>query len=149
MEVTIRSITFQDIGLVWADHLWPGRPDIEPMSAMMFTGGYDMENFQLPARYIGIFEDERMVGVNSGHVCADNSFRSRGLWIDPIARGNGYGKQLLFRTLADGLELGCYFSWSLPRKTSWPTYESVGFRLTSDWSPSQTSEANAYCRLDY
>lgn len=149
MEVYIRPITFEDIGPVWADRLWPGRKQIEPASAMLFEGGHDMEHFELPVRYIGLFEDGKMVGVNSGHVCADNSFRSRGLWVDPTARGKGYGKQLLIHTLADGLELGCYFCWSLPRKTSWPTYESAGFRLTTHWAATETSEANAYCRLDY
>lgn len=147
----IKEISFTDIGPIWANRLWPGREDIEPASAMMFSGGFDFEmgNFNLPAIFIGLFEDGHLVGVNSGHACVDNSFRSRGLWVDPIARGKGYGIDLLRHTITDGRLLGCSFCWSLPRQSSWKTYEAVGFERTSDWFSTDTSEANAYCKLVY
>lgn len=145
----IKQIQFEDIGPIWANDLWPGRPDIEPASAMMFGGGYDMQNFKLPAVYIGMFDNGKIVGVNSGHICADNSFRSRGLWVDPNYRGMGIGTALLKHTITDGLILGADFCWSLPRKSSWRTYEACDFKITSGWIKTDTSEANAYCRLNY
>lgn len=147
--IDIREISFEDIGPIWADELWPGRELLEPVSAMLFNGGHDMTHFELPVRYIGVFEKDSIVAVNSGHMCADNSYRSRGLWVNPTARGRGYGVELLRTTITDGLLMGCSFCWSLPRKTSWVTYAMAGFKLTSDWGPSDTSEANAYCRFNY
>ena len=149
MTVVINEISFEDIRDIWSNNLWPGRELIEPVSAMLYLSGYSMEHFKLPVKYRGLFENGILVGVNSGHVCSDNSFRSRGLWVDPTCRGRGYGIQLLKQTIEDGRALGCAFCWSLPRKTSWSTYEKAGFRLTSDWLSTDTSSANAYCRLDY
>lgn len=145
----IREISFQQIREVWSNKLWPGRELIEPVSAMVYLQGYSMEHFNLPVIYYGIFEDNLLVGVNSGHLCSDNSFRSRGLWVDPTCRGKGYGIALLKRTVNYGRVLRCDFCWSLPRQTSWTTYEKVGFSRTTEWMSTDTSSANAYCRLDY
>jgi GNAT superfamily N-acetyltransferase len=89
------------------------------------------------------------VGVNSGHLCDDNSFRSRGLWVDENHRGYGYGKELLKAVINQAKLESADFIWSFPRKTSWPTYKSVGFKKTSDWVKSDTSEANVFCKLEF
>ena len=147
----VSEITYSQILPIWKYFLWPGRQDIEYSSAMLYLNkdNYSLENFKLPVFYFGIFNESNIIGVNSGHVCIDNSFRSRGLWVNPNYRRQGLGVTLLNATLDKGKELNCAFCWSLPRKTSWPAYEKSGFILTSEWSASDTSEANAYCIFNY
>ena len=149
-HIMIKEINFETILPIWRDKLWPGRVSaIETHSAMLHLyTEYDMGNFLLPVWYIGYYEDNELIGVNSGHMCVDGSARSRGLWIMPEFRKNGRGKQLLGATIAKAREYNASSIWSYSRKTSWPTYKSVGFILTSDWQQSETSEANAYCYLE-
>ncbi len=146
----LREITFDDILPIWKDQLWPGRMSpIETHSAMLHLSEiYDMHNFLLPVWYHGIYEDDTLIGVNSGHMCADGTARSRGLWVCPKSRKKGYGKQLLLETIESAKYFKARSAWSFPRKTSWPTYQSAGFLLTSEWKGSETSEANAYCFMD-
>lgn len=146
----IIEISFDNILPIWADKLWPGRlSPIETHSAMLHLyTEYDMGNFLLPVWYHGYYVNTNLIGVNSGHLCVDGSVRSRGLWVCPKYRGNGYGKQLLKSTIDAARVHDAGSVWSYPRKSSWNTYMSVGFILTSDWRQSETSEANAYCHFN-
>lgn len=142
----IKRVSWQDIEYIWKTFLWPDRVSaIEPTSAMVYLKGYNSMNMTSLPSFFGCFVDAKLVGVNSGHRCADNSYRSRGLWVDPLYRGNGYGKILLETTVRQAMEESSSFIWSFPRRTSWPTYKSVGFKKTSKWMQSETSDANSYC----
>lgn len=144
----IREITWNEIHSIWSKYLWPNRVSaIEPISAMTYLGGIDILNFSHQPVFLGYVRDSQIIGVNSGHVCSDNGFRSRGLWVDPNHRGLGIGQALLIETITEGIKAGSDYVWSYPRQTSWKTYKSVGFRLTSDWQESETSDNNAYCYL--
>jgi len=146
----IKEIDFETILPIWRDKLWPDRiSPIESHSAMLYLfTEHDMGNFLLPAWYYGYYVNNELIGVNSGHLCVDGSIRSRGLWVCPNYRGNGYGKQLLIATIDKARTHKATSIWSLPRKSSWSTYKSAGFVLTSDWQKTETSEANAYCYLE-
>ena len=145
----IKEIKFDAILPIWTAELWPDRVSpIETRSAMLhLSTEYDIGNFLLPAWYLGYYEDNALIGVNSGHMCVDNSARSRGLWIAPNFRQRGYGKRLLLATIDRAREYGATSAWSFPRKSSWKTYQSAGFILTSEWKQSETNDANAYCYL--
>ena len=134
---------------IWQTQLWPNRKSpIEPVSAMCFLGNYDMDNMLVKPTFFGYYKNGQLVGVNSGHSCPrSNSYRSRGLWVHPQHRRQGIGKALLEITVAEGFNTEHDMIWSFPRKTSWPTYQSTGFQLSSDWLPSETSDLNAYCSL--
>ena len=152
-KTQIRAITFEQCSKIWAEKLWPGRKHIEPASAMVYAPEnpemqYDMRNMELPQVFLGLFIDDTIVGVNSGHFCGDKSFRSRGLWVDENFRHRGFGIQLLASTIAYARALQSPFIWSYPRFTSRKTYELVGFKITSNWRKSDTSDSNAYCILD-
>ena len=146
----IKEIDFETILPIWRDKLWPDRiSPIESHSAMLYLfTEHDMGNFLLPAWYYGYYVNNELIGVNSGHLCVDGSVRSRGLWVCLNYRGNGYGKQLLIATIDKARIHKATSIWSLPRKSSWSTYKSAGFVLTSDWQKTETSEANAYCYLE-
>lgn len=158
----IEEISWPEIEKIWKKKLWPNRiTPIEPTSAMCFLGDYDMNNMIVTPTFFGYFVKGKLVGVNSGHQCPkSNSYRSRGLWVDPKHRGKGIGKILLNVTIAEGFNSGHNMIWSYPRKSSWSTYKSVGFKLESKWKKSETSEMlgskaaglpeetlNAYCSI--
>jgi len=115
---------------------------------MLYLSGYDISNMYEPPSFFGYFLYDKLVGVNSGHRCSDGSYRSRGLWVNQQYRNQGIGTKLLLVTIDQSKLEVSSFVWSFPRKTSWSTYKKAGFRLTSDWQPSETSEANAFCRKD-
>lgn len=145
----IEIIEWQDILPIWRDELWPDRKSpIEPVSAMCLGGTYDMDNMSMPPTFFGFIKEDRIVAVNSGHSCPrSNSYRSRGLWVDPKFRGQGIAQALLRAAIEQGYKEGRNLIWSYPRKSSWATYAAVGFKLESDWGRSETSEQNAYCAL--
>lgn len=146
----IKSISWDQIYEIWSTQLWINRSSpIESTSAMCYLSGYSINNMSYDPTFFGYFVDHKIVGVNSGHICADNSYRSRGLWVDEDHRGYGYGKELLQAAIDQAKLESANFVWSFPRKTSWPTYKSVGFKKTSNWVKSDTSEANAFCKLEF
>ena len=141
----ISIISYDEIYPIWRNQLWPERSsEIEPNSAMLYLQGYDLQNYNYLPSFFAFKLDNQIVGVNSGHLCCDNIYRSRGLFVLPGYRKQGIGKQLLDYTVETGFKEGAKFIWSYPRKTSWSTYKQAGFILSSDWHKSEIGE-NAYC----
>lgn len=144
----IKQISFEDILSIWSNYLWKERESkIEPQSAMLFLEGYDLKNFDYPSSYFAYYVNDVIAGVNSGHLCYDMSYRSRGLFVFPEYRGQSIGTKLLIETINQGQKESAKFVWSYPRLSSWSTYQKAGFKLYSDWAESETS-TNAFCRID-
>lgn len=142
----IKQISWEEILFIWSTYLWPSRKSpIESHSAMCYLKGLDIYNMHTTPTFLGYFKDNDLVGVNSGHGCANNNYRSRGLWVNPNYRNQGIGTTLLLATIEQAILEKSDFIWSFPRYSSKHTYESAGFTITSDWIPSETSEQNAYC----
>jgi len=141
----ISIISYHDIYPIWRNHLWPNRKsEIEAHSAMLYMKGYDLKNYEYTPSFFAYKIDDEIVGVNSGHMCCDNSYRSRGLFVFPKYRKQGIGKELLEYTIKTGIYEGADFVWSYPRKTSWRVYTSAGFELSTEWFESEIGE-NAFC----
>jgi GNAT superfamily N-acetyltransferase len=149
----IERLTFKQINDIWSTHLWPARESaIESHSAMTwpFEGApeeYDMNVFKYPATFWGLFIDEKLVGVNSGHKTSDTQYRSRGIWIEPEHRGKGYADKLFAMTQHQAILEGCEMIWSIPRKTALPAYTKFGFETVGDYIVTETSDANIYVKL--
>jgi GNAT superfamily N-acetyltransferase len=144
----IKSLSWEEILPIWKTQLWPNRiSPIEPNSAMELVGGYSMYNMNTVPTFFGYYVDDKLVGVNSGHSCSNKMYRSRGLWVLSEHRGKGIGQQLLTETINQAKHEGSDMIWSFPKRTSWKTYNSVGFELASNWQKSETSDENAYCIL--
>jgi len=142
----ITTITFEEVLPIWRDHLWPERDSsIDSNSAMCYLGGYDLVNMQSYPTFFAHVIDGEIAGVNSGHLCKDNHYRSRGLYVFDKFRGKGIGTLLLTATIEQAKKENAVLCWSYPRKSSWKSYLSAGFELASDWEISETSDANAYC----
>jgi GNAT superfamily N-acetyltransferase len=148
----IINLNFCDIESIWRNHLWVNRKSkIESHSAMLYLEPtkFDSTNFSLPVYYFGYVEHSVLMGVNSVHACSDGSYRSRGLWVSPSHRKKGIGLCLLNAATECAIENKASKVWSFARKTSFDTYQKAGFVRTSDWSTSETSDANAYCAINF
>jgi len=146
----IKKITFEDILPIWEIHLWPNRiSKIESNSAMNLLGGYDLFNMNTIPTFFGYYVNDMLIGVNSGHMCINKQYRSRGLYVKEPYRRMGVGRELLLSTIIQGHREKAELCWSYPRESSWDAYESAGFALISDWEKSETSDSNAYCVYFY
>ena len=148
----IERLTFEQIFDVWNDKLWPDRQSpIETHSAMTwpFEGSpqpIDMNIFTYTPTFWGMFIDNKLVGVNSGHKTSDTQYRSRGIWVDPEYRGNGLAQYLFTITEHRAILEKCNMIWSIPRKTALSSYTNYGFDTVGDFIKTETSEANIYVK---
>lgn len=145
----ITIINWAEIKKIWEEKLWINRRSmIESTSAMIYLGGIDVNSMRAKPTFFGYKLNNEIVGVNSGHLCNDNTYRSRGLWVNQSHRKNGIGLALLNATTEKAREEHAKLIWSYPRFESWSTYSAAGFFLRSDWEISETSEKNAYCSME-
>ena len=143
----IIQTNFETILTIWQNRLWPNRTSkIETNSAMLLDRTYNMDNFKYATTYHAFLIKDKIVGCNSGHMCADNSYRSRGLYVFEEYRGQGIGVELLLATIEQAREENADIVWSYPRDSSWNTYKKAGFELSSPWENSELG-INAYCKL--
>jgi GNAT superfamily N-acetyltransferase len=139
--------TFDMIYPIWAEHLWPTRvSNIESHSAMLLLGGIDIRNFNYKATYFFYMVDDIIAGCNSGHLCVDNTYRSRGLYVFPEYRNKGIGMRLLLATINQAKIEHANSIWSYPKEKAFSTYRNAGFTLVSDYEPSELGQ-NAYCKI--
>jgi GNAT superfamily N-acetyltransferase len=148
--MNLQKITFEQILEKWRTHLWPDRNSaIETHSAMTWpfegdTPQYDMAVFKYPATFWGVFLDHKLVAVNSGHCSSAQHYRSRGLWVDPVYRGQGLAQLLFTATEWQGKNEGCAMMWSIPRHSALKSYLNYGFKTVADFFVTETSQANIY-----
>lgn len=141
----IIKTTFPMILDIWQNHLWVNRTSkIESHSAMLLDQTYDLKNFDYEATYFLYISGGKVVGCNSGHKCCDNTYRSRGLFVFPEFRGQGYGTKLLLQTIKQGKIERATSVWSYPKLESWNTYKKAKFKLITEWKESEMG-INAYC----
>lgn len=147
VEGFIKTIEYLDILPIWTDYLWPNRTSpIEPNSGMLFLEGHTIKNMFMTPTFFGYYINDKLIGVNSGHMCLDKTYRSRGLYVFPEYRGEGVGRILLKATVDQGFLENANFVWSYPRYTSWKTYESTGFIICSPWYDTEQGQ-NAFCAI--
>lgn len=145
----IKKVTFDDILPIWSNHLWPERESaIESNSAMCYMGGYDMFNMNTSPTFFAYYVDNVIAGVNSGHMCKNLEYRSRGLFVFDEYRKMGIGTKLLVATIEQGKIEGASVCWSYPRDTSWNAYSKAGFSETSEYVEGETG-TNCYCIFKY
>jgi GNAT superfamily N-acetyltransferase len=146
-------LNFKTIESIWSTKLWPSRTSaIESHSAMTwpFEGNpdsIDMDIFNFPATFWGVYLDNKLVGVNSGHKTTDEQYRSRGIWVNPEYRKRGVAQMLFLMTAHQAKIEGCEMLWSIPRKTALPAYTKFGFETVGDYIITETSDANIYVKL--
>jgi GNAT superfamily N-acetyltransferase len=116
---------------------WPfeGNPD-----------AIDMNIFDYEPTFWGVFKDNKLVGVNSGHKTTSNHYRSRGIWVDPAYRQLGLAQKLFTMTEHQALLEKCEMIWSIPRKSALSAYTNYGFNTVGDFISTETSASNIYVK---
>lgn len=144
------KISFDDILPIWQDELWPHRESaIETHSAMTWPFSWpdteiDMSIFEYEPVFWGVFMDNMLVGVNSGHRSSEVEYRSRGIWVDPSYRKTGVAQMLFEMTQHQARIEQCEMIWSIPRKTALKAYTKFGFQTVGDYFGTETADANIY-----
>jgi GNAT superfamily N-acetyltransferase len=147
----VQQITFQEILPIWRDKLWPERVSkIETHSVMTWPHThdhpYDMRILSYPAYFFGVYDDDTLIAVNSGHLTTDTEFRSRGLWVDTEYRNKGIAQRVLLATIQQAHLSGASMIWSIPRLTAVPAYERAGFITVGEPISEQVEFGpNIYC----
>jgi GNAT superfamily N-acetyltransferase len=151
IDYKLTRISFQEIYPTWRDLLWPNRAsEIRPYSIIEYLGGKNPEiaKFAEPHFY-RLTLDNKVVGVNSGHLTSKFEYRNRGLWIDPKFRGKSLSHLFFDKSVQDARSLGCKILWSLPRETAIKSYSSYGFQIVSDWDfHSYEFGPNCFVKID-
>ena len=137
--ITLRKITWDQILPIWKKYL-PSM-SLEPTSAMcLFLNDgntlekswnepmYDLKNMEFTPTFWGAFDNAKLIGVNSGHMCVDRLYRSRGLFVFPEYRGFAIGQKLLMKTIAQAIHEKAIVCWSYPKKTAERSYHSQHFQ---------------------
>lgn len=135
----IQEISFDQICQIWQEQLWPNRiSPIETHSAMTWpfeenNQEYDMSIFEYTPTFFGVFNDQKLIGVNSGHKTQDTVYRSRGIWVEPKYRKANVSQLLFKATESKAIDEGCDMIWSIPRKSALPAYVKFGFESVGDF----------------
>ena len=136
--ITFKKITWDQILHVWKEHL-PNMA-LEKNSAMcLFLNNgkilekrwdepmYDLQNMEFPATFWGAFDDDKLIGVNSGHMTLNKFYRSRGLYVQEEYRKKHIGRKLLMKTMAQAKHEKAIACWSYPKNSAIKCYQSLGF----------------------
>lgn len=144
----IKKIDWEEIKHIWTNYLWVNRTSpIESNSAMNFLGGYCQFNMNTIPTFFGYVINGKIVGVNSGHMCESNQYRLRGVYVSEKYRNKGIATELIIAVINQARLENASMIWCIPRNTSWNIYQRLGFKLSSDWFKTETSDHNAYCYL--
>jgi GNAT superfamily N-acetyltransferase len=161
--ITIKKITWEQTRDMWEKHL--PNMTLEPTSAMTCPKSleyksvgdekhleqidtYDLQNQKFNPAFWGAFDNERLIGTNSGHMTLYNLYRSRGLYVEEEYRGHGIGQKLLLKTISQGYFEKAIGVWSYPNRNAWMSYHNAGFQLTGeqfnfDWIINDLGQMNS------
>ena len=136
--ITVKKITWDQVLPVWEEHL--PNMSLETNSAMCLFLNYgtalsksweepvyDLQNMEFTPTFWGAFYNDKLVGINSGHMCIDKLYRSRGLFVFPEYRGFGIGQKLLMKTIAQAIHEKAIVCWSYPKNTAERSYHMQNF----------------------
>lgn len=126
---TIVDISFSEISDFWIKHLWPGRlSEIEPVSCINSNGQINIDLKKYHPIFLGLVENNIVIGVVSVCQTDTNEYRLRGICIISKYRNRGYSSLLVSKafTLALSLTTNPIF-WTLAREKNFSFYQKFDF----------------------
>ena len=132
IEYKCKNISFEQISQAWSK-LWPGR-DAEPTNPWDLTEDNKIQQSSalgLPT-FFGVYDNNTLIGVNSGYKTSDFNYRSRGLWVDENYRRRRVSMLLLHNTINQARKERATTIWTCPREESVEAYKKCGFEIISD-----------------
>ena len=87
------------------------------MSSMQLLGGIDMSIYEkyVPS-FWAVFDNDNIIGVNSGFATSDVRYSSRGIWVNPNYRSKGIAQLLFDQIDIQASKENKELCWSIPRK---------------------------------
>ena len=129
----IKIITHEEIQPLWQE-LWPNTENhLRKVSSLTSLFDYDLEQKKAEPVFWGYYHDDQLVAGNSGFTATNNGFCFRGLYVKENFRNKGIAKKILNEMLIYAKQ-NHKFAWTLPRITSLPIYEKVGFVRVSEFT---------------
>ena len=133
IQYTCKGISYEQISQAW-NKLWPGR-DAKPTNPWNLTE-YDTIQEQGAVlgnpTFFGVYDNDKLIGVNSGYKTSDVNYRSRGLWVDENYRRRRVSMLLLHNTINQARKERATTIWTCPREESVEAYKKCGFEIISD-----------------
>lgn len=160
----IKKITYDEIVSIWSKYM--PNMSLEETSAMSCfkkmvidpetekfeqVDHYDLKNMDSTPTFWGAFDNDKLIGCNSGHMTMDRLYRSRGLYVREEYRGQRIGQKLLLKTISQAYHEDAIAIWSYPTMSAWLTYHHAGFELEGktfqfDWELlKHFSESHSRC----
>ena len=140
--IALKKITWEEILPMWQEHL--SNMSLETNSAMSLLNdrklsedtenpiwidvhSYDLQNMETTPTFWGAFHNDKLVGVNSGHMCLNKLYRSRGLFVLPEYRNLMIAQKLLMKTISQASHEKAIACWSYPKQSVEQVYRHQGF----------------------
>ncbi|MFS4459361.1 GNAT family N-acetyltransferase [Bdellovibrio sp. HCB2-146] len=79
--------------------------------------------------FLGLFHQNQVIGVLSGHGTGQDGFRIRGLYVEPEFRNHGGAHLLMEGMRVESAKQGFTWMWSYPKLSALPVYEKFGFKI--------------------
>tara|TARA_B100000686_G_scaffold336699_1_gene406900 strand:+ start:1822 stop:2886 length:1065 start_codon:yes stop_codon:yes gene_type:complete len=132
VEYKCKTISFKQIQQGWS-RLWPGRIT-NPTNPWDLTENYSIQEQGAilgDPTFFGVYDGDKLIGVNSGYKTSDINYRSRGLWVHKPYRRRKVSSLLLYNTIKKAEQEGATTIWTCPKEESVKAYESSGFNIVS------------------
>ena len=144
----IKDIDFETILPLWK-LLWPNTVDIQPMSSIKYLGSYDMDIYtKFKPTFLGLFDNEKLIGGISGHKSSHEDYRIRGIYILPEYRSKNLSKMLFDAIILQAKKENSTQIWSLPKQESFFSYRKKNFVQSSKWfTNNKTTNCFAFLKI--
>tara|TARA_B100000959_G_C14966907_1_gene618140 strand:+ start:1421 stop:2494 length:1074 start_codon:yes stop_codon:yes gene_type:complete len=132
VEYKCKTISFKQIQQGWG-RLWPNRT-ANPTNPWDLTENYSIQEQGAilgDPTFFGVYDGDKLIGVNSGYKTSDINYRSRGLWVNEDYRRRKVSSLLLYNTIKKAEQEGAATIWTCPKEESVKAYESSGFNIVS------------------
>ena len=144
----IKEINFETILPLWK-LLWSDTDYIRPMSSIKYLGGYDTAIYtKFHPTFLGLYDNEILIGCISGHKSSHEDYRIRGIYILPEYRSKNLSKMLFDAIILQAKKENSTQIWSLPKQESFFSYRKKNFVQSSKWfTNNKTTNCFAFLKI--
>jgi len=104
------------------------------MSSIKYLGSYDIDIYtKFKPTFLGLFDNEKLIGGISGHKSSHEDYRIRGIYILSEYRSKGLSKMLFDAVISQAEKENSTQIWSLPKKEAFFSYKKSNFIQTTDY----------------
>ena len=133
MDLIILPSSFEEVRPIWQQRLWDSKYKFEPVSCMLFMGGYDLN---IPKNYTPFFLkavcNGDLAGVVSAHQTSAEHFRLRGVYVFEQFRNQDVASALILHATEIVKTFNVELLWAAPRVSNVGLFEKLNFVRNSE-----------------